>query len=160
MNEQIRIKLFDQARQSLQENNIEKAEKLLFSILDASNLFVGIHKIYGLLGKIFFDKKDYIKAIDFCEKSLKVNPSFELASLGKYLSLIELGKDADAIAELDRFVSKFKVNLYIDTLQELLDDIRIGYAANFEQTIIRLAKANGLETNSTGSTAGTPPAED
>jgi hypothetical protein len=44
-----------------------------------------------------------------------------------------------------RFLGQFPADLYKDTLEELMGDIKDGYLEKFKTDITHLAKVNGVE---------------
>ncbi len=57
------------------------------------------------------------------EIALGLKPDLELASLGYYLLLIDLGLDNAAVIELERFITHFEPKMYLDTVKELYENI-------------------------------------
>jgi tetratricopeptide (TPR) repeat protein len=99
---------------------------------------------YTVLGGIYFDLNDFDGAQRCFEKATRLKPKSELASLGLYLSYVELKKHERAIDELERYLDQYPADLYRDTLEELLGDLENGYATNFQETIVRLAEKHGV----------------
>ena len=49
------------------------------------------------------------------------------------------------IEELERFLFKYPANHYKVTLQELLNDLEVGFATDFKDRIIELANKIGVK---------------
>jgi tetratricopeptide (TPR) repeat protein len=96
------------------------------------------------LGGVYFNLNEFQSSKEYFEKASGLKPQSELASLGLYLSYIELENFEKAIEELKRFLDKYPAELYKTTLGELLEDMENGYALTFKETILPLAKRNGL----------------
>ena len=89
----------------------------------------------------------YEKAYKYFNRALELNPEHEASSLGIYLCLVELEDYANAITEMERFLSFNAANLYKTTISELLEDLENGYAKEFESRINELAKKSGITIN-------------
>ena len=79
------------------------------------------------------------------KKATALNPKSELASLGLYLALTELNHHVEAINELTRYLKTCPADLYMDTLEELLEGLKKGYMTAYEDDIRNLAKLNGVK---------------
>ncbi len=97
-----------------------------------------------VLAGIYFDLQDFNNSLAYFTKATQLKPHSELASLGVYLSYVKLNDYGEAIKELKRYLDVYPANLYRDTLKELLEDLKNGYATSFKDTIIFFAKKNGL----------------
>lgn len=64
----------------------------------------------------------------------------ELASIGKYIVLIDLDKSDDAIAEMLRFLKGHEADLYKTTIEELLEGLEEGYMTDYEVEIREFAE--------------------
>jgi|GEM_PF-1621276 tetratricopeptide (TPR) repeat protein len=105
-------------------------------------------KTYGVhlvLGGVHNDLKEHENALDNFKKATELNPKSELASLGLYVTFTKLDREEEAIKELLRFLGQFPADLYKDTLEELMGDIKDGYLEKFKTDITHLAKVNGVE---------------
>lgn len=102
------------------------------------------HLVHSVLGGIHSDLREYDKALINFKTATDLKPKSELASLGLYLSYVELDRDEEAIEELKRYLRQFPADLYKDTLEELLGDIEEGYLPKFKDDIKELAKRNGV----------------
>ena len=60
--------------------------------------------IYGLLGTIYYELKDYKKSSRNFKKVLALKPKSELASLGLFHSQMHIGNERSALNELKRFL--------------------------------------------------------
>ena len=118
----------------LQNNNRHKnALKILFS-LEAK--YSKYSPLYGLIASSFYQTDDFKNSTKYFEKTLKLNPNSELASLGLFHSLLEIGKLKSAFLEMDRFLSSNKANLYKTTILEMNENIS-SYAKSYQQNIIK-----------------------
>ncbi|CAN5270171.1 hypothetical protein BH23BAC1_BH23BAC1_37560 [soil metagenome] len=102
-------------------------------------------RIITILAGVYQDLEEYENAKLFFKKATKLSPKSELASLGLYLSIVKLGKYKEAINELERYLILYPANRYKTTLIELLTDLEGGYAQNFKETILFLAKKNNIK---------------
>lgn len=100
--------------------------------------------IYAVLAGVYHDKGDHDNAKKYFTFSLEINPNYELASLGLYVSLVKLGEDENAILEMQRFLEQNQADLYKITLQELMDGLRDGFMTTHEVLITTLAEKNGI----------------
>ena len=99
---------------------------------------------YTVLAGIYFDLNDFKNSFAYFTKAIQLKPQSELASLGLYLSHVQMNDYEMAINELKRYLDQYPAVLYKDTLEELLGDVKGGYALKFKDTITELAKMNGM----------------
>jgi tetratricopeptide (TPR) repeat protein len=97
------------------------------------------------LGGVYRDIEENEKALLNFKRATELNPKYELASLCKYVTLVALDKDEEAIQEMIRFLTLYPANLYKDTLEELLEGLEDGYMTDYEDSIRNFAKKNGVE---------------
>ena len=95
-------------------------------------------------GGIYDDLNDAASAMFYFSKATKLRPQSEMASLGLYLAYVGLDEAGMAIQEMKRYLDRYPADLYKTTLEELLGDLKDGYATNFEGTILMLAKKHGV----------------
>jgi tetratricopeptide (TPR) repeat protein len=103
------------------------------------------HGIYSVLGGVYADLGENDNALRNFEKATQLNPNSEVASLGLYVTLVELDKDEEAIQELIRYLKSNPAVLYKDTLVELLEGLEKGYMTDYERDIRNFARLNGVE---------------
>jgi tetratricopeptide (TPR) repeat protein len=103
------------------------------------------HRIHSVLGGIHYDLEENDKALINFKKATELNPKSELASLGLYITLVELDDCKGAIEELIRYLKSYPASLYKETLEELLIGLKEGYMTDYEDEIKNLAKINGVE---------------
>jgi tetratricopeptide (TPR) repeat protein len=103
------------------------------------------HGIYSVLGGVYADLGENDNALRNFKKATELNSRSELASLGLYVTLVELEKDEEAIQELIRYLKSNPADLYKDTLVELLEGLEKGYMTDYEHYIRNFAKVNGVE---------------
>jgi len=99
---------------------------------------------YTVLGGVYMDLEDYENSSLYLKTATELNPKSELASLCLYLSYVKLDKSNQAIDELKRYLGVYPAKLYKDTLNELLEDLKNGYATSYKDTIFFFAKKNGV----------------
>lgn len=136
--------LFKLAQKKREEGAYIEALKTIKEVIEKYPNSTQLYKILTLQGGIYFHIGDFEKAITSYTEVLKLEPSFELASLGIYLSYKELQEDSKAIHELEHFLNKYEADLYKTTIEELLEGLEQGYAKNFEIIIKGLAKKNNV----------------
>lgn len=73
----------------------------------------------GILGGIYFDLKEYYKALEYFKKASNLNPKSELASTGYFHSLFELGYISGGLKEINRFLKLKYSSDYIEIIKEL-----------------------------------------
>jgi tetratricopeptide (TPR) repeat protein len=103
------------------------------------------HRIYSVLGGVYADLGENDHALKNFKKATQLNSNSELASLGLYVTLVELDKDEEAIQELIRYLKSNPADLYKDTLVELLEGLEKGYMTDYERDIRNFARLNGVE---------------
>ena len=79
--------------------------------------------VLAVLAGVHADLGEYDQALINFKKATELNPKSELASLGLYVTLVELDRDKDAIHELIRYLKAYPADLYKDTLEELLEGL-------------------------------------
>ncbi len=131
------IKLRDCGRLNLAKNKLFN----IILIYPEDDFLFGV---YVILAGILSDQELYREALQYFKKSLELKPDYELASLGIYLSYTELEEYDKAIRALDEFLSEYPADLYKTTLEELIDDLKNGYARDHESVIIRQARKHGI----------------
>lgn len=103
-----------------------------------------IFAAYLVAGGIYDDLNDPANAMVHFSKATKLKPKSETASLGLYLAYVNLDEAGMAIQEMKRYLDLYPADLYKTTLEELLGDLKNGYATNFEGIILGLAKKHGV----------------
>lgn len=91
--------------------------------------------IFGLLGSVYFELKDYKKSSKNFKKALSIKPKSELASLGLFHCLMDLGRDRMALKELQRFLAISKPKLYKITIEELFENVE-SFESEYDRKII------------------------
>lgn len=96
----------------LGEFNVMRATYLLILLLLISIQVFGqfTAKEYFNLGKAKFDDSKYFEAIDFLDKALQLDPSYEEALYVRAESFIALEKYRLAISDLDKIISRRKTD--------------------------------------------------
>ena len=135
---------FKQAIQKRNSGNLNSAISDFQSIIKDYSDDPRISGVYIVIAGVYNDLKMYDDAMVNFKKATKLDPQSELASLGLYLSYVELGEDKKAVEELKRYLDEYPADRYKITLQELLADLQDGYALDFKETIVRLAEKNDV----------------
>ena len=102
----------------------EKSEfKKALKLLDTLEFKYKNNKvIHGLYALIFYEAKDFYNSSIHYSKVISIKPNSELASMGLYVSLIELGKHTKALKELFRYTEICEPKLYLVTIKELMEE--------------------------------------
>jgi len=140
----------------------QDAIKVFNDVLNMKRVSIKDIDIYTQIAGCYFFDKDFIKSLTYFTKVQKLDESNELASLGLYLSLVEQGKTKDAINELNRYSSKYSIDLYRDTVKELMIDISNGNATSFKDIVYKIGRKHDVSikpTDTTSHHAGTTSAE-
>ena len=112
--------LFNKAIELRDSSLYKEAIDILNNLLKS-----GIYKsaIYGVLGGIYYDLKEYENSERCYQNVISVKPKSELASLGLFHSLFNLGKYKEAFNEMDRYLNINEPDNYRITIQELYEQI-------------------------------------
>lgn len=137
-------KLFSEAILLRNNGDLDLAKKKLLNIILIYPEDESLFTVCAVLAGILYDQNLFREALRFFKKSLALRPSCELASLGVYLSFTELEEYDKAIRALDEFLSEYPADLYKTTLEELIGDLKEGYARDHESVIIRQARRHGV----------------
>ena len=100
--------------------------------------------LFFRLGCCYYFLDEYEMSLASYKKSQKYDPEYEATSLGIHLSLADLNRGEDAIEELKNFASKYEINLYKDTLVELMGDIQKDVGTDFKTIVYSLAEKHGV----------------
>lgn len=126
------------------EGKFKEAAHELLAIIETNSDHPKLSGMISVLAGIYRDMNQDDVAKDYFKQATELNEKSELASLGLYLSLVKLGEYNEAIAELKRYLDKYPADRYKVTLTELLGDLEIGYVSDFKETIVELARKNGV----------------
>ena len=74
-----------------------------------------------VMGTIYLESKDFIKAVDLYKKAVELKPRDPLASLGLFHALVNARKNKDAFAELRRFLSISESDEHFRVIEEMRD---------------------------------------
>ena len=138
-------KMFESAIELRDKGELKASVKILSKILIDFPNDSRIAGIHGVLGGVYNDLNEHKKAFENFKKATLLSPQSELASLGLYISYVELDKDEEAMEELFRYLNCNPAILYKDALEELLDGLKKGYMIIYEKEIKDLARKNGVE---------------
>lgn len=103
--------------------------------LDANSVFM------ENIADCYVEKRDYVRALDYAERALSMNPEdYDMVNL-KAGILGSLGKYNECLAERDRYVAKFpdNPNAYLSRANDLLDAGRFSDAIEDFNTAVVLA---------------------
>lgn len=136
--------LFSEAITLRDSGQLDLAKNKLFNIILIYPEDEFLFDVYVILAGILYDQELFREALKYFKKSLELKPDYELASLGVYLSYTKLEEYDKAIRALDEYLSEYPADLYKTTLEELIDDLKNGYARDHESVIIRQARKHGV----------------
>lgn len=136
--------LFSEAIALRDKGLLDQAKNKLINILLIFPEHNALYKVHVVLAGILYDQDSPAEALKHFKKSLELKPDYELASLGIYLSYTELEEYDKAIRAMDEFLSEYPADLYKTTLEELIDDLKNGYARDHESVIIRQSRKHGV----------------
>ena len=139
-------KMFEAAIALRDEGHLKEAVLGFLAIITKFPHDSKIGLVHTILGGVYLDLKDYHNSSLSFKNGTRLNPKSELASLGLYLSYVKLDRDKEAINELKRYLDEYPANMYKDTLEELLEDMKKGFATAYKKTIFHFAKKNGVIT--------------
>ncbi len=122
------------ARYLYNHSKYKESKEILVSLLGENIDKKQSFMIFTFLGANFQELKEYEKAISFFKKALKIYEKAEVVSLGIYLCYVCLEEYDLAFEEIFRFLKSHKAEIYKDTLEELLTDVKSG-SINDEDTI-------------------------
>lgn len=129
----------------LQDNeNYQDAIKVYNEVLTMERVSIKDIDILLQIADCYFNIKDFSKSLNYFIKAQNLAPSCEVVSLGIYLSFVELGKTKSAISELYDYSCKYSIDLYRDTIEELMVDISRGNATIFKDTIYKIGKRHDV----------------
>ena len=80
--------------------------------------------ILGVLAHIYFTQRDLSKALDCYIETVSLSPKSELASLGLFHTLWDLGRAGEACNEAKRFLSLRESEEYFLLIEEMRDAFR------------------------------------
>lgn len=123
---------------------LAEARTVFKNIIDAFSSHEKIAVVYEALAGVYLRMNDKKNALTYFQKAATLDPSYEMASLGLYISYVELKEYDLAMGELSRYLERYPANLYKSTLQELIADLHEGYALKFKDQIERFARKNQI----------------
>src|SRR5260221_1471839 len=138
--------MFEVAINFRDEGKFEDAIKEFLKIIATHPDHSDIGGVFTTLAGVYTDLNDYSSSSVNFKRGTELNPKSEIASLGLYVSYVELGRHIEAIAELIRYLEQYPAKLHKITLGELLEGFKKGYMLSFKDTITQLAKKNGVDT--------------
>jgi tetratricopeptide (TPR) repeat protein len=75
--------------------------------------------VLGIMGNIYWNLKDFSNAFECYQKAVKLSPKSELASLGLFHTLWDMGRERDAFEEAKRFLSLRESEEYLKLIEEM-----------------------------------------
>ena len=115
--------LFNEAIKFRDAEKFELAVENLSRILNDNPEPRTANAAYGVLGHVFMCMNDYVKSAECFQKVVKDAPFSELASLGLFHSLIDLGKIYEAFKEMQRYLKLSESDEYL----QLLTDMKLEF---------------------------------
>lgn len=109
--------LFEEALKLRDSGQIEAAIEKLEEILNENRRSDAA--MFGTLGNIYWKSKDFPNASKCFRKAVKLSPQSELASLGLFHTLWDMGRERDAFEEAKRFLSIRDSEEYFKLVEEL-----------------------------------------
>jgi len=134
-----------------ESGNYTKAIGMFRNLLDPKSSEISKENILFQIGGCYYFDEKYSEALTNFLKAQKLDDSSESTSLGIYLSLVGLNRTEDAIKELDRFSTKYRIELYRDTIQELLIGISKGQGTDFKDIIYSIKERHDISIKSSPS---------
>lgn len=133
--DEIIIKRFFHLRES------EKYNEALETLSPLIKRYSDNYKILFLYGSTFYQNNDFIKAILFLRKAVKLNQSHELSSMILFHSLMNIGKVHTAIREMRRYLllKPKKCKEHYLTLLEMKTNIN-KFSTSEKNAIMKLFK--------------------
>lgn len=101
-------------------------------------------KVIGFLGLILAKTGQRAKAIPYLEKAMTINPTNELVSMSLYISYVDVEKHDNAFSVIFEYLKLYPADLFITTLEELLEGLLEGYGVTYKDKIIYYAKKNNI----------------
>lgn len=92
--------MFELATELRDKGQLQDSINVLLKILDQYPVDKKTYVVYTVLGGVYRDIDENEKALLNFRKATVLNPKYELASLGLYVTLVKLGKDIEAINEM------------------------------------------------------------
>lgn len=109
-------KRFERAIKLRDENDLEGALAVLLGLAED---YPQIPAVHGMLGHIYRKLDRHREAAKSFEKATQLSPNSELASLGLFHSLKQLGDEDGALSEMKRFLGRSQSHEYDLILAEL-----------------------------------------
>ncbi len=103
---------------------------------------VVLNSLYGISLFNFDMEKE---AIQYLEKAIKIGSKAELVYLTLYLCYVKDELYDKAIEILSKYLDKHPAKLFKTTLEELLTDLKNGYATKYKDKIHYYAKKNNIK---------------
>lgn len=126
------------------EGRFKNAIEEFQSIVESYPNHPKIAGILTVLAGVYDDLGDVDNAMIYFKRATQLSPKSEMASIGLYLSYVELEMYNDAVTELERYLTNYPAKDYKVTLAELLGDLESGFAIAYKDIILGLAKKHSV----------------
>jgi len=100
------------------------------------------------IGGCYYFGNDPSNALSYYSKAQTLDDTDESTSLGIYLSFVKLNRTTEAVKELNRYASKYRIELYRDTILELMSEISRGNATAFKDIVFSIAERHDVSIKS------------
>jgi tetratricopeptide (TPR) repeat protein len=141
MNNQINKKIIDDVLTYLEQNKSKEALELINEI-ETNN-----PKINALKGVLLVKNQYYKESVEYLLIGINNDKKNELNYLSLYIAYFKLKQFDLAFKILFEFLKDYPANLFLGTLEELLEGLKNGYSTNYKKEIIFFAKKNNIEVN-------------
>jgi len=121
-------KRFDQAVKFERDGQLSLAKEILE---DLARLDPESAAIFCVLGDIYWKSGILDKAVAAFRKATELRPKLEAASLGLFIVLMKSDRAEQGYQEAKRFLSISKSQIYLDTVDEMYGNVKLGYDTKF-----------------------------
>ena len=104
---------------------LKKQDKYKDALCEAENLtekYPEIGSVYGLAASIYFELDRFEEAAQKYRKATEISPKSEMASLGLFHSLWQIGSNDAAFEEMKRYMSIAESEEYNELLEKFLKE--------------------------------------
>ncbi len=112
-------KVLDLKKQGMYEDALREAENLI-------GKYPEIGSVYGLAASIYFELDRFEEAARKYKKATELSPKSEMASLGLFHSLWQIGSNDAAFEEMKRYMSIAESEEYNELLKNFLKEDKRG----------------------------------
>jgi len=104
------------------ESNLKEAVSVFKNILEITPNHPKSAGIRTVLAGVYYDLGDHDNATLNFKKATKLSPKSEMASVGLFHSLVEIGEDDLAMKEIKRYLSDYPIDNYKYIIKELHEE--------------------------------------